>query len=72
MNRTTTKLNTLQQLREMVESDIEKVGSAMDDYEGGQLAAFEKVLNNIAVFESIIRHTSSTGSLNQEEPGIDY
>ena len=72
MNRSEVKLNTLRQLREMVESDLEKVSPAMDDYDGGQVAAYNKVLTNINVFESIIRHTTSTGSVNQEEPGIDY
>ena len=72
MNRSEVKLNTLRQLREMVESDIEKVSPAMDDYDGGQVAAYNKVLTNINVFESIIRHTTATGSVNQEEPGVDY
>jgi hypothetical protein len=58
MNKKEVKLNTLRQLREMVQSDIDKVGPIMDDYDGGQKAAYEKVLNNITVFEAIINHTS--------------
>ena len=58
MNKKEVKLNTLRQLREMVQSDMDKVGPIMDDYDGGQEAAYEKVLNNITVFEAIINHTS--------------
>lgn len=38
----------------MVKSDIERVGPVMDDYDGGQVAAYEKTLNNIAAFEAIV------------------
>lgn len=58
MNKKEIKLNTLRQLREMVESDMSKVGPVMDDHDGGQVAAYEKVLSNIAAFEAIIKHTS--------------
>ena len=58
MNKKEIKLNTLRQLREMVESDMRKVGPVMDDHDGGQVAAYEKVLSNIAAFEAIIKHTS--------------
>ena len=58
MNRKEIKLNTLRQLREMVESDMRKVGPIMDDYDGGQVAAYEKVLGNIAAFEAIVNHAS--------------
>ena len=54
MNRKEIKLNTLRQLRDMVKSDIERVGPVMDDYDGGQVAAYEKTLNNIAAFEAIV------------------
>ena len=54
MNKKEVKLNTLRQLRDMVKSDIEKVGPVMDDYDGGQVAAYEKTLNNIAAFEAIV------------------
>ena len=58
MNRKEIKLNTLRQLREMVEDSSEKVDPVMDDYDGGQKAAYEQVLKNIDVFEAIINHTS--------------
>ena len=45
-------------LREMIESNISEVGPVMDDHDGGQVAAYQKVLNNIAAFEAIIKHTS--------------
>ena len=54
MNKKEVKLNTLRQLRDMVKSDIEKVGPVMDDYDGGQVAAYERTLNNIAAFEAIV------------------
>jgi hypothetical protein len=59
MNKTEVKLNTLRQLRELVESNIEKVGPVMDDYDGGQRAAYDKVLKDISVFEAIINHTNN-------------
>ena len=49
---------TLQHMRELVETNVEKVGPVMDDYEGGQVAAYERVLNDIKLFETIIGHTS--------------
>ena len=58
MDKKQIKLNTLRQLREMVESDMHKVGPIMDDHDGGQVHAYEKVLGNIAAFEAIINHTS--------------
>jgi len=42
----------------MVESDMDKVGPVMDDFDGGQVNAYEKVLSDIAAFEAIIKHTS--------------
>ena len=58
MNKSEAKLWTLRHMRELVESNVEKLGPVMDDYDGGQEAAYEKVLNNITVFEAIINHTS--------------
>ena len=58
MNKSEVKLNTLRQLKEMVESDMDKVGPVMDDFDGGQVNAYEKVLSDIAAFEAIIKHTS--------------
>ena len=58
MNKKEIKLNTLRQLREMVQSDIDKVGPVMDDHDGGRMAAYEQVLKDITVFEAIINHTS--------------
>ena len=58
MNKKEIKLNTLRQLKEMVESDMHKVGPVMDDYDGGQMAAYERVLQDIAAFEAIVNHTS--------------
>ena len=58
MNKKQVKLNALQQVRELVESNIEQIGPIMDDYDGGQKAAYDKVLNDIRVFEAIVNHTS--------------
>ena len=72
MNRSTVKLSTLQQVRELVQSDIDKVGPVMDDYDGGQIAAYERVLDNIRVFEAIIDATDGQPKrIYQEDPGLD-
>jgi hypothetical protein len=42
----------------------------MDDYDGGQAAAFEKVLTDIRVFEAIVNH--SVAHSDQQDPGMDY
>ena len=70
MNRNSIKLRTLTILREMVESDIEELGPVMDDYDGGLMAGYEKCLDNIKMYESIINYTKAHAS--QEEPGMDY
>ena len=57
-------------MREMVEANIEKLGPIMDDYEGGQKAAYDKVLSDIRVFETIVDH--SIAYSGQQDPGIDY
>ena len=57
-------------MREMVEANIEKIGPVMDDYDGGQKAAYDKVLSDIRLFETIIDRSISYSG--QQEPGIDY
>mgnify|MGYP004464889003 CR=1 FL=1 len=57
-------------LREMIEDNISEVGPVMDDYDGGQVAAFDKVLKDIDVYQAIIKH--STSYSGQNEPGMDY
>ena len=64
------KLWALKHMREMVESNIEKLGPIMDDYDGGQLAAYERVLTDIRLFETIVNHTKSHSG--QQDPGMDY
>jgi hypothetical protein len=71
MDKTQAKLWALKHMRELVEANIDKVGPIMDDYDGGQMAAYEKVLNDIRVFEAIINHTVA-GHRVQEDPGMDY
>ena len=66
--KTETKLWTLKHMREMVEANIEKVGPVMDDYDGGQVAAYERVLTDIRVFEAIVNHPVH----DQQDPGMDY
>jgi hypothetical protein len=70
MDKSETKLWTLRHMREMVESNIEKLGPVMDDYDGGQKEAYEKVLTDIRVFEAIVNHSVSHS--NQQDPGMDY
>ena len=64
MDKKLIKLSTLSQLRELVEDSSEKVGPVMDDYDGGQKAAYEQVLKHIDVFEAIINHTDDRRSLD--------
>jgi hypothetical protein len=70
MNKSEAKLWALRNMRELVQANIDKLGPVMDDYDGGQMAAYEKVLKDISVFEAIINHTSSYSG--QTEPGMDY
>jgi hypothetical protein len=70
MNKSEAKLWTLRNMRDMVKSNIEKLGPVMDDYDGGQKAAYDKVLTDIRVFEAIIDHSISHSG--QQNPGIDY
>ena len=58
MNKSEVKLWTLRHMRELVESNVEKLGPVMDDYDGGQKAAYDKVLKDIRVFEAVISHSS--------------
>ena len=60
MDKKLIKLNTLSQVRELVEESSKKVGPIMDDYDGGQKAAYEQVLKHLDVFEAIINHTSDS------------
>ena len=53
------QLKTLNQLESMVNSRMAKVGIVMDDYDGGQVNAYESVINDINAFRAIIKHTSS-------------
>ena len=57
-DKATIQLKVLNQLKDMIRNDIEKVGTVMDDYDGGQVAAYEKCLMNIRAYEAIINHTS--------------
>tara|TARA_Y100000310_G_C20631146_1_gene788711 strand:+ start:126 stop:314 length:189 start_codon:yes stop_codon:yes gene_type:complete len=59
MNRNKAKLRTLEVLKEMVESNVEELGPVMDDYDGGQKAAYDKVLEDIKMYQSIISHCAS-------------
>jgi hypothetical protein len=53
------KLNTLRQLEDMVKNHVTGLGPIMDDYDGGQAAAYEKVLNDINAFRAIVNHVHS-------------
>ena len=62
------KNDTLRQVEDLVMSRMNKVGTVMDDYDGGQKAAFEEVLGDIAAFKAIIKHSSI---YVQQDPGMD-
>ena len=65
-----TKLKVLDQVEDLVKSRMKKVEPVMDDYDGGQKAAYITVLNDIKIYRSIINHTNNFSG--QEEPGMDY
>ena len=69
-NKSAVQLNTIRQIEDLVLSRIDKVGTVMDDYDGGQKSAYEDVLNDLKAFRAIINHTSSYSG--QENPGMDY
>ena len=70
MNKQQIRTDTLRQLEDLVRSRIERVGPVMDDYDGGQKAAYDNVISDINAYKAIIRHTSS--SSGHKEPGCDY
>ena len=59
MNKKDIKTNTLDQLEDMVLNHVKELGTIMDDYDGGQKAAYSKVLNDITMFKAIVRHVHS-------------
>lgn len=69
MNKSAIKLDTLRQMEEMVQAHLDRISPAMDDYDGGQIAALNKVLNDISAFRAIIKHTNNFA---QQQPGVDY
>ena len=48
------KLNTVRQAEDLVKARIERVGTVMDDYDGGQVAALEGVLNDLNCMRAVI------------------
>ena len=52
-------MNTVRQFEDLVRARILQLGPIMDDYDGGQKEAYEKVLNDINAFRAIIKHTTS-------------
>jgi len=70
MNKQEAKLWALEHMKELVEANIDKLGPAMDDYDGGQLAAYDRVLKDIRLFKTIIDH--SIAHPYQQDPGMDY
>ena len=69
-NKEQVQLNTLSQIEVLVKGRVDKLGPIMDDYDGGQKAAYENVINDINAFRAIIKHTNSYSS--QSDPGMDY
>jgi hypothetical protein len=70
MNSTEAKLWTLRNMRDLVAANIDKVGGEHNEHDSGQLDAYNKVLTDIRVFESIIDHSISHSG--QQDPGMDY
>ena len=52
-------MNTVRQFEDLVKARILQLGPIMDDYDGGQKAAYERVLNDINAFRAIIKHTTN-------------
>ena len=51
-------MTAIRQFEDLVKARILELGPIMDDYDGGQKAAYERVLNDINAYRAIIRHTS--------------
>ena len=69
-NKASVQLNVLRQVEDMTKIHILELGPIMEDYDGGQKEAYEKVLNDINAYRAIIKHTTSYA--DQQEAGVDY
>ena len=63
MKKSEIKLDTLRQVRELVESNLDKVHDPMDTFECGECHAYDKVLSDIRAFEAIIKHTETNSHI---------
>jgi hypothetical protein len=72
MNKQEIRSDTIRQIRDLISSRIEKVGPVMDDYDGGQMEAYENCLKDLDVYTAILNHSETFMSVDQQEPGIDY
>ena len=70
MTNTEAKLWTLRNMRDLVQANISKVDDDSADRRVGQLDAYNKILSDIKLFETIIDHSISYS--DQQEPGMDY
>jgi hypothetical protein len=52
------QMTAIRQFEDLVKARILELGPIMDDYDGGQKAAYERVLNDINAYRAIIKHTS--------------
>jgi hypothetical protein len=59
-------------MEELIVAAKDKVGPVMDDYDGGQVAAYDKVLEDVNLFRAIINHTSDAPVGRSPEDPMDY
>ena len=50
------KLRTLDQVEDLINERLVRVGTIMDDYDGGQQDAFKSTLKDLTLMRAIIEH----------------
>jgi hypothetical protein len=69
MNKQEVREDTIRQIKELIDSRIEKVGAVMDDHDGGQMEAYENCLKDLDVYLAILRHSETKRT---DDWGTDY
>jgi hypothetical protein len=56
MTKSEIRRETIDNIRGLVDTRVTDIGIAMDDFDGGQLAALENVLKDLDVYNMIVDH----------------
>ncbi len=56
MTKSEIRRETIDNIRQLVDTRVTDIGIAMDDFDGGQLAALENVLKDLDVYDMIVDH----------------